>query len=380
MEQLTRWIIALGLLAPGGALSGQSLVGTWQGTLQVPGALHDGSRIAIQVETTDAKSLKATFYNLDETGGRGLDATRITLQGSTVKMLIVGIGGSYEGKLSADGSSIAGTLTQGLAPLSLHLSRATPQTAWTIPEPPPPVKRTAADANPEFEVATIKPTQDGTSFSIHPTPGGTLIATDASLGYLIKFAYEVHPKQITNGPAWLETEKYDLTAKPDKEGQPSLKQMRVMVGKLLADRFQLAFHVEKKEIPAYAVILTKSGAKLSVNDTDPNGNPNYSRGRGGVVVTNSTIPEFINFVLNDAVDRPVVDQTGFGLARYNFALKWTADGSLSNVAGRAAVPGTEDAPPNIFAAIQQQLGLRLQPVGAEVDVFVIDKVERPSAN
>ena len=262
MEKLTYWVIALGLLAQGGALSGQNLAGTWQGTLRFPKAAN-GSRIAIQVSTTEANKLKAIFYNLDETGGSGLDVTTITLQGSIVKMSIVAIGAGYEGKLSTDGNSIAGTLTQGLTPAPLNLERATSQTAWTIPEPPPPVKQMAADADPEFEVATIKPTRDGTGFSIHPTPSGRLIATATSLGYLIKFAYEVHPRQIMNGPAWLETEKYDLTAKPDKDGQPSLKQMRVMVGKLLADRCQLAFHVEKKEIPAYAVIVAKSGARLS---------------------------------------------------------------------------------------------------------------------
>jgi uncharacterized protein (TIGR03435 family) len=380
MAKLMRWIIAVGLLAQGGALSGQSLAGTWQGTLQAPRAPNGGFRTVIQVSTTDANGLKATFYNLDQSGGSGDDATTITLQGSTVKMSIVAIGASYEGKLSADGNSITGTFTRGLAPVPLNLTRATPQTAWTIPEPPPPVKQMAADANAEFELATIKPTQDGTGFSIRPTPSGMLIATGASLGYLIRFAYEVHPRQITNEPDWVETERYDLTAKPNKGGQPSLKQMRVMVGKLLADRFQLAFHFEKKEIPAYAVIVAKGGAKLSVNDANLNGNPGYNRGPGGVAVTNSTIPEFINFILSNAVDRPVVDQTGFGSIRYNFGLKWTPEGSLSGAGGRAASLGGDDAPPDIFAAMQQQLGLKLQPTRAEVEVLAIDKVERPSAN
>ena len=76
----------------------------------------------------------------------------------------------------------------------------------------------------------------------------------------------------------------------------------------------------------------------------------------------------------------MIDQTGLGPARYNFVLKWTPDGSLSNVAGRLAAPGNEDTPPDIFAAMRQQLGLKLQPTKAAVDVFVIDKVERPSAN
>ena len=129
MAILTRSIIALGLLVPGATLSGQSLAGTWQGLLQSPGAPNGAFRTVIQVSTTDGNSLKAIFYNLDQSGGSGDDATTITLQGSTVKMSIVAIGGSYEGKLSADGNTIAGTFTRGLAPLTLNLTRATPQTA-----------------------------------------------------------------------------------------------------------------------------------------------------------------------------------------------------------------------------------------------------------
>ena len=77
----------------------------------------------------------------------------------------------------------------------------------------------------------------------------------------------------------------------------------------------------------------------------------------------------------------MVDQTGFGSTRYNFGLKWTPEGSLSaaGVNGLQS-PGSEDAPPNIFAAMQQQLGLKLEPTRTEVEVLVIDKVERPSAN
>ena len=209
------------------------------------------------------------------------------------------------------------------------------------------------------------------------------MATDASVAYLIKFAYEVHPRQITKGPAWLDTDKYDLTAKPDIEGQASLKQMRVMVQKLLADRFQLTFHREKIELPAYAVTVAKGGPKLTKNDTNPDGNPGYGGGPAGMRVVNSTIAEFISFVLNDSVGLPVVDQTGLGSARYNFALKWTPDASQSQPGGvSAGAPPADnpDAPPDIFTAMEQQLGLKLESTKTLVDVMVIDHVEKPSPN
>jgi uncharacterized protein (TIGR03435 family) len=338
----------------------------------------------MKVSKADTSGLKAVMYSIDQ-GGQPIVASSITVQGATVKFAVAAIGGTYEGKLSnTDGTAIKGVWSQGPRPQPLDLTLANDNTAWTIPEPPPPPKLIPADANPTFEVATIKPSQEGTRFSIHPTASGTLIATNASLAYLIKFAYEVHPGQIAKGPAWLDTDKYDLTAKPDMAGQPSLKQMRVMVQKLLADRFQLTFHREKKEVSAYAVTVAKGGAKLTKDENNPNGNPGYGGGPAGMRVVNSTIAEFIGFVLNDSLELPVVDQTGLGSTRYDFILKWTPDAFQTQPGGPAAgapPPATNaDAPPDIFTAMQQQLGLKLESTKALVDLLVIDKVEKPSDN
>lgn len=218
-------LLALAALA-GGVLRAQDhdITGTWQGTLHVAKDL----RVVLKVSKADAGALKATMFSIDQ-GGQAIPAA-ITLQGTIVKITVAAIGGTYEGKLvNSDGTSITGTWSQGPNPVPLDLTLANDKTAWEIPAPPPPPKLIPADANPSFEVATIKPTQEGTKFSIHPTASGTLIATDASLAYLIKFAYQVHPRQITKAPAWLDTDKYDLTAKPNMEGQPSLPQMRMMV-------------------------------------------------------------------------------------------------------------------------------------------------------
>jgi Protein of unknown function (DUF3738) len=232
MKKVMLCMIMLGAVLGSGARA-QDLSGNWQGTLKAGKDL----RIIVNFYKGNKDAWSAKMYSIDQ-GAQPIEATSVTRQGSSIKVSVELIGGTFEGKLSEDGKTMTGTWTQGPQPLPLVLVRATPETAWEIPAPPPPPKRIPEDANPTFEVATIKPTQEGTHFSIHPTPSGQLVATDASMAYLIKFAYEVHPRQITKGPAWFDTDKYDLTAKPDIEGQPSLKQMRVMVQKLLADRFQ----------------------------------------------------------------------------------------------------------------------------------------------
>ena len=379
MKKLLLCVVALAMMFGTGARA-QDLSGNWQGTLKAKD-LRD-LRVIFNFYKGDKDAWNAKMYSIDQ-GGQAIPVTSVTKHGSSIKTSVDMIGGTFEGKLSEDGKTITGTWTQGTQPLPLTLVRATPETAWDIPAPPPPPKRIPADANPTFEVATIKPTQEGTRFSIHPTGSGELVATDASLAYMIKFAYEVHPRQITKGPAWLDTDKYDLTAKPDMEGQPSLKQMRVMVQKLLADRLQLTFHREKIELPVYAVTVARGGPKLTRNDTNPDGNPGYGGGPAGMRVVNSTIAEFISFVLNDSLGLPVVDQTGLGSARYNFVLKWTPDASQSQPGGIAAgAPPADnaDAPPDIFTAMQQQLGLKLESTKALVDVMVIDHVEKPSPN
>ena len=377
MKKLMLCIVALATMF-GTSAWAQDLSGNWQGTLKAGKDL----RVIFNFYKGDKDAWSAKMYSIDQ-GAQAIPVTSVTKQGSSIKISVDMIGGIFEGKLSDDSKTMTGTWTQGTQPLPLTLVRATPETAWDIPAPPAPPKRIPADANPTFAVATIKPTQEGTGFSIHPTNSGELVATDASLAYLIKFAYEVHPRQITKGPAWLDTDKYDLTAKPDMEGQASLKQMRVMVQKLLADRFQLTFHREKIELPAYAVTVAKGGPKLTKNDTNPDGNPGYGGGPAGMRVVNSTIAEFISFVLNDSLGLPVVDQTGLGSARYNFVLKWTPDASQSQPGGMAAgapPAANPEAPPDIFTAMEQQLGLKLESTKTLVDVMVIDHVEKPSPN
>jgi uncharacterized protein (TIGR03435 family) len=359
-------------------LQAQDISGNWQGTLQAGREL----RVVLQI-SKDAGALKATFYSIDQPSA-GLPAAGITLQeDGKLKMTFPAINGTYEGKLNTDGKSITGTFSQG-QPLPLNLARATPETAWTIPEPPPPPKTMPADAKPVFEVATIKPARPEGRFSLLVNRGGMLNTTSTTVADLIKFAYDVHPKQITGAPSWIETEKYDVTGKPDVEGIPSIAQLKIMLQKLLADRFQLTLHHDKKELSAYAITVTKTGATIAKNETNPNGLPGFGGGPRAFNVVNSTMGEFATILQAQILDRPVVDQTGFGSTRYNFILRFTPDGPQAQPGGpgpNGAPPADPaDAPPDIYTAFQQQLGLKLESMKAPVDVLVIDRVEKPSDN
>jgi uncharacterized protein (TIGR03435 family) len=307
----------------------------------------------------------------------------VTLQGSNVKMVLPGIGGGYEGTLNASGTAIAGSWTQGPGMLPLNLTRATSETAWAIPEPPARPKPMAADANPVFEVATIKPSKpdrQGKGFRIQ---GRRFTTVNTSVSDLITFAYDMQARQITGGPAWLETDKYDLTAEPDGEGQPDLKQWKIMFQKLLADRFQLTFHRDKKELAVYALTVGKTGPKLTKSGGDPNGIPGLGfTGLGTFFARNANMTDFAGVMQTTALDRPVVDQTGL-TGRYDFALKWTPDEFQFPGMSRAGAPPPAEngeVPPDLYTAIQQQLGLKLESTKAPADVLVIDRVAKPSEN
>jgi uncharacterized protein (TIGR03435 family) len=380
MKKMMMWMIAFATLSLS-ALQAQSIAGSWQGTLEAgPRKL----RIVFKISLVDDK-WKATLYSIDQQGA-AVPASSVTKDGSTIKIAIGGLG-SYEGKLSANGNEIAGTLTQGAA-MPLNLVRATPETAWAIPDPPKPPVRMAANANPAFEVATIKPSDPARPGKIFTVRGSDVVTINTTLNDLISMAYNLHVRQITGGPAWLDSEKYDITGRPDVPGQPNVAQIKIMLQKLLEDRFQLKFHREKKELSVYAITAAKSGLKISKSEADPNGLPGLffgGAGPGGGVsfnVRNATMAEVATTLQGTVLDKPVVDQSGLG-EKYDFIVKFTPDpGQMATFGGAGQPPpaANPDAPPDLFAAFQQQLGLRIETTKAAVDVMVIDKIEKPSAN
>ena len=364
-----------------GALQAQNITGTRQGSLK---AGPQELRTVIKISTTDADKLAAVMYSIDQRSP-AIPATTFTRSGSSVRMTIAALNGTYEGKISGDGNTIEGTWSQGGPPIPLVLTRATPETAWTIPEPPPPPKPMAADAKPGFEVATIKPSDPDRPGKLFTMRGQEVLTINTTLADLITMAYDVHIRQVTGGPAWFESEKFDITGKPEVPGQPNVAQMKIMIQKLLTDRFQLTFHREKKELNVYAITVAKTGSKLAKSQSDPNSLPGLLFGRApagmNFNVRNATITEVASVLQGTVLDKPVVDQTGL-TDKYDFTLKFTPDpGQMSGLGGAPPPPPDNiEGPPDIFAAFQQQLGLKLESTKAPADVMVIDRVEKPSAN
>jgi uncharacterized protein (TIGR03435 family) len=208
---------------------------------------------------------------------------------------------------------------------------------------------------------------------------------NVTVSWMIKLAYNVHAHQISGAPAWLDSERYDTVGRSDTPGEPNRDQMKLMLRKLLADRFQLRFHTEKKELPVYAMVVAKGGPKITVSTGDPNAFPGIGFGRAPGVISlfgrNTVLNGVANGLQSNILDKPVVDQTGL-TGRYDFLLRFTPDPDQVASFGGVAPGNTADldAPPDIFTAFEQQLGLKLQPTRALVDVMVIDRIEKPSPN
>ncbi|MGB6742573.1 MAG: TIGR03435 family protein [Terracidiphilus sp.] len=364
--------------APSAAPNPKDIADTWQGTLHA--GEHD-LRTVVKITKNDKGGYKAVFYSIDQ-GGQPLPVDSITLDGATVKMKLNLISGTFEGKLSEDGKTIDGNWTQGPSPLPLTLARTTPDNAWPIPEPP---KAMAADADPSLDVATIKPsnpTARGKGFGFQGTHFRTF---NTNLNDLIAFAYGLHSKQIVGAPDWFGTELYDIDGVPDTPGRPNLKQMGVMVQKLLADRCALKFHHDTKELSVYAITVASSGPKMTKTTAAVNDPQGFGfRGLGDLIVRNMDMKDFATWMQSGVMDKPVVDQTGLK-DRYDFTLKWTPDDSqFAQFRGAVNMPPPKaddpNAPPSLYTAVQETLGLKIEATKAPDDVIVIDHVEKPSAN
>jgi uncharacterized protein (TIGR03435 family) len=354
------------------------IAGTWQGTLHAPNA---SLRTVLKIAKTPAGTLSATFYSIDQ-GGQGIPTTSVSFDGGVLKYAIQFADLTYEGKLSADGNSITGASVQGGNSLPLVFERATPDTEWNIPAPPPRIPPMAADANPSFEVATIKPTKPDEQRQAFVVQGRQFKTINMSVESLISISFGLQKTQIVGAPDWLASEKFDINAEPDVPGAPNKDQLMTMVQKLLADRFQLKFHNEKREMSAYILTVSKAGPKMTKNPAGPNDLPGFGFGPIGTLhVMRANMGDFTGFLQSNVLDRPVVNQTGLD-GRWDFVLKWTPDQSQfpgRNLTVPQPADGAEAAPP-LFTAIQEQLGLKLEAQKTPVEVMVIDHVDHPSPN
>lgn len=372
-----KWLLLLTALPS--ALLAQAPEGTWQGTL-IPPDQNDGIRLVFTIEK-NGNAWQGRFYNL--ANGRQFNLGAIALQGNTIKIAIPGNGMNYEGKIEADGNSIAGALIQGTNPLPLPLKRATPETAWELPPPPTAPKGLPEGAKLELEVVTIKPSPED-----RPSGGFNVTATEmrirnTSLAGIITFAFELHLTQVSGLPGWAETEGYDIAALLPQGGDPSDAQLRTMLQNLIQTRFNLGFHTEKREMSVYAIGIGKNGpAGIKMVKSTTNGARTSAQGLGRTVFSGVTMAFFAGLLQQRVLDRPVIDQSGL-TDRYDFALNWAPDEFQfpnATPAQRAYWAAEAGALPDLFTAFQEQLGMKLEATKASVDVLVVDKVSKPSEN
>ncbi len=230
-----------------------------------------------------------------------------------------------------------------------------------------------------FEVASIKPSDPNRPDTGLHRSNAKFAATNHTLKRLIAFAYDVELFQISGGPAWVNSEGYDVTAKTpdDVAHHKGLDDDKVMVQALLSDRFKLTLHNESRELPIYALVIGKNGSKLEIAKPQNGSSDVRGRGRTQFIFTNVPLSSLVH-VLSQRLGRPVVDRTGL-TAHYDFKLEWSPDQTSSD--SRDSVSSAPDpAGPTLFTAIQEQLGLRLEAQKGPVQIFVIDHVERPSEN
>ena len=264
-----------------------------------------------------------------------------------------------------------------------------------------------APAPISFEVATVKQNKskdahEGTRL----LPGGRIEVTSLPLRWLVRIAYGSQTiqtiDQIVGGPSWAMSDRFDIVAKADGDpgfdadsGQPL--RLIAMLRQLLEDRFQVKVHTEMREVQMYALVLAaregKSGSRLKESHADcytptnrpPPGTPPDParlcgiRGPvGDVTVTGVSMGQAAQTLAGyPSVGRPVVDHTGLS-GRYDWRLQWTpmfvngATADAPPVANPAA-----DSGPNLFTALTEQVGLKLQPEKGQVEFIVIDHAERP---
>jgi uncharacterized protein (TIGR03435 family) len=226
-----------------------------------------------------------------------------------------------------------------------------------------------------FDVASIKPSKNSANGNVVDIAQGgqRFTATNAPLRLLIMMAYDVNVRQISGGPGWLNSDCYDIEAKPERPA--SREQIRLMLQSLLADRFNLKLHKETRELPMY--VLTAENYQSHLHENKAGGEPHIRRGRNGQTVFENAPIFQLTWFLSLRLRREVLDKTGLK-GNYDFELAWIPD-----VPGRgdgADNPAPDPTGPSVFAALHEQLGLRLTATKGPLGILVIDHADKPSAN
>jgi uncharacterized protein (TIGR03435 family) len=238
-----------------------------------------------------------------------------------------------------------------------------------------------------FEVASVRPnTSAARAWSLNPLPGGRFSAQNVPLRQILLFAYGMRDFQLVNDPAWTRSSRFDIDARVGVE--VPLLRMRDLVKALLQERFSLVAHMETREMPIYALVVLRPdgalGPDLKRSTCPPSGASSAAKTAGnacgGVITDNGTthgggVPlAMLADSLSGALNTVVADKSGLS-GYFDFTLRWADPGVAS---ANAPLP-VGDAPA-LTTALQEQLGLRLQPQRGPVDVLVVDRVSLPTGN
>lgn len=242
---------------------------------------------------------------------------------------------------------------------------------------------TPSPTTPAFDVASIRPHTPLLHEGNHiwsSASDGNFRTQNISLKALIQFAFTMPESRIIDAPAWTTSQFFDIEAKSTDEAlnqrlhdlpSDQAKPIKLaMIQALLADRFGLKTHREQRELPIYELVVAKSGAKLTPSKSGGltiNHGSYYFNGQG------ITMPLIAQELARDA-GRVIIDKTNLP-GRFDIDLRWQPDD-----APPMKLNGEELSLPSLFTALQEQLGLRLEPTKGPVDVLVIDSVQQPTAN
>jgi uncharacterized protein (TIGR03435 family) len=235
-----------------------------------------------------------------------------------------------------------------------------------------------AQLRPGFEVASVKINNSGLpSGSLAGTDKSRFAATNITLKLLLTMAYQVRDSQVIGGPAWVNSDRFDIMAKTETEAD--WDRMMLMLRKLLEDRFGLVIRRETRELPLYKLVAAKTGLKLhggNCSDTEKQCGrlAIFSNGLEG----QSVMPLFVN-VLADMLARPVIDQTNFN-GPFNVHMRWTPDESTPGRRSGETLPETSESAPSFMTALEEQLGLKLEPGRGPVETITIEHAEKAVGN
>jgi uncharacterized protein (TIGR03435 family) len=245
-------------------------------------------------------------------------------------------------------------------------------------------------ALPEFEVASVKTSSPDSHLNIDFAAGGRLAVTHATLRFLIKVAWDLSDDQILGGPAWLSSSRFDVEGKPSTslggdpasmtEGERGIfhEQVRLRLQRLLTERFHLEFRSESKPMPVFALVVSRNGPKLKRSVAA--GEPELNFGHGILQAKRVDMATLARFLAEGQVGRPVTDATAL-TDKFDFRLEWSPDPSLNPVSPDLTNPQAIDTGgASIFTALQQQLGLRLDPRTSPANCMIVTRAELPTRN